>query len=223
MIEKIQLSNFDLKSIDDGQGSIAGYASVYDGVDTYGDTIIKGAYDDTARAAKPAMFYGHDHAALPIGRWTRLSPDEKGLYCEGVIDLSRESSLQVYKAVKSGCVTGLSVGIGLKRGSDYEFNPRGGRLIKHVSQIFEISVVAMPADNSARITDVKDVISNIQTVRDFEQYLRESGMSKSAALALCAKAKAVFAQCDAEEKNAALRAQIASRLDAINHTFNQEH
>ena len=108
MIEKIQFSNFDLKSVDDDKGMIAGYASVYDGVDSQGDTIMKGAYDDAARSARPAMFYGHDHAALPIGRWAMLQTDEKGLYCEGVIDLSRESGLQVYKAVKSGCVTGLS-------------------------------------------------------------------------------------------------------------------
>ena len=63
-------------------GRYAGYASVFGGVDTYGDTIIKGAFESTLRAnGKPKMFLDHDWG-LPIARIDVAKEDDHGLLIE---------------------------------------------------------------------------------------------------------------------------------------------
>ena len=37
-------------------GTFEGYASKWDGVDSYGDTILKGAFTDTLKATAPRCF-----------------------------------------------------------------------------------------------------------------------------------------------------------------------
>jgi hypothetical protein len=44
----LSLSSVDLKMEGDS-GRFTGYASVFGGVDSYGDTIVKGAYESTLR------------------------------------------------------------------------------------------------------------------------------------------------------------------------------
>ena len=75
----LSLSDVTLKLSGDA-GSFEGYASVFGGVDTYGDTIVKGAFDSTLRQnGLPKMFFGHDWG-MPIGKWTSAKEDDKGLY-----------------------------------------------------------------------------------------------------------------------------------------------
>ena len=55
----LSLNDVSLK-MEGETGKFSGYASVWNGVDSYGDTILKGAFETTLkRDGKPKMFYNH--------------------------------------------------------------------------------------------------------------------------------------------------------------------
>ncbi len=68
-----------------GDGAFAGYASVFGEVDLGKDVIERGAFRAslTERGAGGVrMLYQHDPNE-PIGAWTLIREDERGLYVEG--------------------------------------------------------------------------------------------------------------------------------------------
>lgn len=190
----LSLSDADIK-IDGGTGVFAGYASVFGGVDSYGDTILRGAYESTLRAnGKPKMFFNHDSYSLPIGKWLVAKEDEHGLFVEGELTLGNPQSDAIRAALKHGTVDGLSIGYYLKKG-DFDETEQG-RVIRKVSKLVEVSVVTFPADDAARVdlTNVKsEDIDGLETIRDFERFLRDAGgLSKGLAAALVNRAKIIF-------------------------------
>ena len=215
--KSLKLSDAELK-LDDERGTFAGYASVFGGVDSYGDTIVRGAYDYTLRTnGKPKMFFNHDAFALPIGKWTVAKEDEKGLWVEGELTAGNPQAEAVRAALKHGTVDGLSIGYYLKKG-DYDETDEG-RVIRRVSRLAEVSVVTFPADSAARIdtASVKaEDLDEVETIRDFERLLRDAaGLSKSAAAAIVARAKVVFGGRDARAEGAADETVILQRLQRI--------
>lgn len=198
-----------------GGYKFAGYASVFDGVDSYGDTILKGAFEETLKThGMPKMFYNHDWSGLPLGKYLSASEDSKGLYVEGELTQNMSLSEDVRAAMAHKTIDGLSIGGFLKKG-DYEETEKGRRITKW-SKLMEISPVVFPADSNARIDTVKgidfsEMIDEIKTIRDFETFLRDaSGFSKGATLALVARAKSVFSQWDAGENNEKANALLLS-------------
>lgn len=200
----LSLSDVDLKVDASGTGSFSGYASVFGGVDSYGDTIVKGAFESTLKAnGKPKMFLEHaafnlfngGAAGLPIGKWLAVKEDDKGLFVEGELTLGMSLSKDVHAAMMHGTLDGLSVG-GLVKKGDYD-ETETGRVIRRWSNLMEISPVAFPADKAARVEAVKsgsliEAIEEIKSMQDLERFLREAGgLSKAAAVALVAKTKAV--------------------------------
>lgn len=222
----LSLSNVSLK-MDGAAGKFAGYASVFGGVDSYGDTIVKGAFLDTLRTnGLPKMFWNHDWD-MPIGKWDVAREDDHGLWVEGTLTPGLSLSEDVKAALGHGTIDGLSIGGYLKRG-DYEENEDGRRITKWTS-LMEVSPVVFPADASARIdmSSIKSgellaLIDGIESIRDFESFLRDAGgLSKGAALALTARAKEVFAgrESQPEPTDAKALAQVADRLQRITAAF----
>lgn len=205
-----------------------GYASVFGGVDSYGDTIVSGAFKTTLnrRGAKGLkMGINHDLSAqLPIGRWLKASEDSKGLHVVGELTPGMGLADDVYAAMKHGTIDGLSIGF-LLRAGDYE-DSSTGRLIRKVSDLVEVSVVTFPADNAARVAEVKALdsldLDSIVSVRDFEKILRDAGFSRRLAEALVSRASVVFgqgepaesAEAKAQREVSELIAQFAQRASA---------
>lgn len=202
----LKLSDADLK-MDGDTGKFAGYASVFGGVDSYGDTIVAGAFASTLRNdGKPMMFLEHSWsswvasgaAAMPIGKWTKAAEDDHGLYVEGELTPGMSLAADVRAALKHGTLSGLSIG-GFVRKGDYD-DTESGRVIRKWSKLMEVSIVAMPADSAARVdgasvkgADLLDAINEIETIRDLESLLRDAaGLSKSGAAALVARAKSIL-------------------------------
>lgn len=216
----LRLEEAEIK-MDGETGKFSGYASVFGGVDSYGDTIIKGAFESSLRSGKPKMFFNHDWN-MPIGKWTKAKEDDKGLFVEGELTPGLSLSADVRAAMQHGTLDGLSIGGYLKKG-DYE-DTEGGRIIRKWSNLMEVSPVVFPADGAARIdiSSVKSVefsaeIEQIETLRDFEYFLRDaSGFSKGAAQALTARVKSLFNLRDAEEHDEMKRmAEILERIPKI--------
>jgi uncharacterized protein len=231
--KNLTLTEVDLKMDGDGAGRFSGYASVFGGVDSYGDTIVRGAFDYTLRThGKPKMFLEHaafngfasGAAGLPIGKYTAVKEDDHGLYVEGELTLDMSLAKDVHAAMKHGTLDGLSIG-GLVKKGDYE-DTEGGRVIRRWSKLLEISPVAFPADAAARVdiasvksSDWAEALTEIESVRDLERFLRDAGgLSKGAAAALVARAKLILvgegepAPADAEAKALAQLAERVNRL-----------
>ena len=209
--KSLSLNNCDIK-LDDDTGRFAGYASVFGGVDSYGDTIIKGAYEYTLKNnGKPKMFFNHDAYALPIGKWLTAKEDDHGLYVEGELTPGSAASEDVRAALKHGTVDGLSIGYRLKA-ADYEDLDSGGRVIKRVSLLAEVSVVTFPADTSARVdlASVKSDLDGMSTIKEFERFLRDAGgFSREAVKTILSRAKVLLNQRNADQLDEAKQEEAA--------------
>ena len=203
----LQLSNCEIKMQGEA-GKFSGYASVFGGVDSYGDTILRGAFAHTLSTnGLPKMFFGHQWGAMPIGKWTKAAEDERGLYVEGELTPGQSEASNVYAAMKHGTLDGLSIG-GFIQKDDYQESTEGGRIISRWSKLLEISPVTFPADGNARVNlasvkceDMAKTLEEISTIRDFERLLRDVGaFDQATAKQLVAKAKEVFKQRDVDEE-----------------------
>lgn len=185
--------------MDEAAGTFQGYASVFGGVDSYGDTIVRGAFDSTLRNnGKPKMFFNHEWG-MPIGKWLSVKEDDHGLLVQGELTPGLNLSAEVRAAMLHQTLDGLSIGGFIKKG-DYE-ETEGGRVIRKWSNLVEISPVVFPADAAARVDlgSVKgealtEAIQGLSSIREIEDFLRDAGsFSKGAAVALVARAKVVMA------------------------------
>jgi len=165
-----------------------GYASVFGGVDSYNDTIVKGAYADTLKSRQRPIRMRWNHFGPVIGKFNEIFEDSKGLMVAGELTPGHSVAADVYASMKHGAVDGLSIGYYVK-----DYSMRGNiRELKKI-ELIEISVVEEPADLGAKVTGVKaddDLIDQILTLKDAEALLREAGgFSKAAATAFVSRIK----------------------------------
>jgi uncharacterized protein len=137
-----------------GDGTFSGYASVFGEVDLGKDTIERGAFANSLverSASGVRMLYQHDPNE-PIGRWTTIREDSRGLYVEGVLSAGVARAREVFALMKSGALDGLSIGF---RTVKARSEPKTGvrRILE--ADLWEISVVTFPMLPSARVSDVK--------------------------------------------------------------------
>jgi HK97 family phage prohead protease len=189
----LQLNDSQIKFAGNN-ATFKGYASVFNGVDSYGDTIIPGAFKGVIASGKmPKMFENHKSWELPIGKWISIEEDTKGLLVEGEFTPNHPRAEMVRASMLHGTMDGLSIGFRMSSG-DFE-EEKGRRTIKNISELIEISPVTFPADEAARVdlTSVKSELDTIQTITDLEAFLREAGgFSKGLAVAVLARAKHVI-------------------------------
>ena len=206
------------------EGTVEGYASVFGGIDSYGDTIEPNAYDNVIKSGKmPLMFYQHDRWGIPIGRWEEMSVDSKGLKVKGKLNLELTEAKDVYSALKFGSLNGMSIGFRLND-RDYEYDDDNICHIKNISELLEISIVNFPADKNALISGVKadkEDLEILHDIRDCERYLRDLGCSKKMAQSLISVIKTAKSQnvSDSQEEEKAKMAadfvKIQQKLDLI--------
>lgn len=200
------------------EGSIEGYASVFGGVDSYGDTIEKTAFDNVIKSGqKPLMFYQHNRWSIPIGVWEEMSVDEKGLKVKGRLNLELEEAREVYSALKFGSLNGMSIGFRMKD-KDYEYDDEDICHIKNISELLEISIVNFPADKEARIDNVKSEDRDLSDIRDCEHYLRDLGISKKMAQKLISVIKTAKSAVSDSQKSE--DAKLAAELEKIQQKLN---
>jgi HK97 family phage prohead protease len=165
-------------------GSIEGYASVFGVRDSYDDVIAKGAFLNTIAKHKeagtmPAMLWQHD-ASQPIGVWTEMREDDKGLFIKGQLALETRQGAEAYVLVKMGAINGMSIGFIAVPGTSV-YKDDGVRVLNEID-LWENSLVTFPANEKARVTSVKSG-SDLATPKDAERILRDAGFSKSEATA----------------------------------------
>lgn len=214
------LDSLELKF--DGEGRFEGYASVFNGVDAYGDTIIPGAYKKTIKrkAGDRQIRMRWNHFGPVIGKWIDMSEDEKGLYVKGELTPGHSVAKDVYASMKHGAVSGMSIGYIARSARE---KADGGRELKEIDLI-EISVVEDPADLGARITGMKAVINELEDLKDIEGWLRDAaGLSREDATALVSRVKSLSHRDDAPNKldTSNQTAELIARLTLHSHIIKQ--
>jgi len=137
------------------KGLIAGYASLFNVMDRVRDRVAKGAFMKSLRASKilgkmPKMLWQHDFNQ-PIGVWTRIFEDDRGLYAEGRLTLGVPRADQAYLLLQEGAIDGLSIGfrpVLAKQDKDCKI-----RTLIDVD-LMEISLVTLGANPKATVSMV---------------------------------------------------------------------
>lgn len=156
----MKTKHFELKvkSDDIEEGIIGGYASVFGNVDSYGDIVVKGAFSRflselRAKGKVISVFYGHnmEDPKANIGWVTELREDDHGLWFKAQLDLSGDTyGRLVYAQLKDGRLDSLSFGFSVVDSA----NTDAGYELRDL-ELYEISVVPIPANQEALVTEVK--------------------------------------------------------------------
>ena len=135
-------------------GVFVGYASLFGAVDTGGDMVMAGAFARSLMkrgAAGVKMLWQHQ-AAEPIGVWTSIVEDARGLRVEGRLDLSVARAREALSLMRKGAIDGLSIGFRTLRAATDKSS--GVRRLQEVD-LWEISIVTFPMLPQARVGAVK--------------------------------------------------------------------
>lgn len=170
-----------------------GYGSVWGRTDTYGDTVLPGAFTESLKARKPMMFFGHNPGRVP-GKWISSKEDDKGLKLRGQLTPGHSEGADLEASLRHQSLSGLSIG-GYTTEAKW-IEEEGDIIGRDISKfdLFEVSVVSMPAENEARIdgASIKSVLDQCESISDFEDLLREvAGFSKSTATAFVARMRRI--------------------------------
>jgi len=203
-------------------GSFEGYASMFNGIDSYNDTILPGAYKETiANRKRPvAMFFNHvsRRADMPakIGVYDHLEEDSYGLKVKGRLTLGHPTADAILASMKNGTISGLSIGYRVPEGG----SEKAGKIrkLKRIDLV-EVSIVDDPADLGALIDrgSIKSTVDEIKTLADAEALLRDVGQfSANAATDFVSKLRAVIQReaGDTGTKGSAL-AGVLSELNSF--------
>jgi uncharacterized protein len=194
-------------------GTVEGYGSMFGVRDAYDDVIAAGAFADSLAAHRkagtmPAMLWQHS-SSEPIGIWTEMAEDAKGLKIKGQLALATARGKEAHELLKMGALNGLSIGFVSKQWA-YERESEIRTLTE--IELWEVSLVTFPANQAARVTNVKAAdIAELKSIRQLERALRDAGLSEGSAKAFVAAAKRIaLDERDAHEAAAAMKA--ADRL-----------
>lgn len=149
----------ELKAADGGGWEVAGYASTFGGEpDSYGDIVVRGAFDESLAKRKTRLLWQHD-LGEPIGKQLSLSEDEHGLFGRWSI-LPTDTGTKAHTLLGAELIDSLSIGF---VPVETEYREDGVRLLKK-ADLYEVSLVTIPANSNAVITSFKSDIPTHQQV-----------------------------------------------------------
>ena len=151
--------SFELKANE--AGSISGFFSTYDKEpDSYGDIIDPGAFTETIKKREESghpfpLCWNHDFSAV-IGAVDSVKDTEKGPFIEAHF-LDTQLAQDVRKMLQSGAVYQFSFAYDIlgNRAPTQEEQEKGVTNVLTKVDVFEISVVTVPANQNAVATEVK--------------------------------------------------------------------
>jgi Escherichia/Staphylococcus phage prohead protease len=144
-----------VKALDE-RGVFSGYASVFGALDQQNEIVAPGAFARSLQQWRkqqrlPAMLWMHD-PTQPVGLWLLVKEDSNGLLVEGRLAVRTQKGAEAYELLKMGALTGLSIGYRVV--ASRVDAAKKARVLTDVD-LFEISLVTFPANDAARVSDVK--------------------------------------------------------------------
>lgn len=209
----------DLKATGDN-GVIEGYGSVFGVVDDWDDVVAKGAFtaslaEHKAAGTMPAMLWQHE-SDEPIGVWTEMVEDDKGLRVKGQLCLDTARGKEAYALLKMGALNGLSIGFVTVPGTS-RYNDEGVRIVTQV-ELWEVSLVTFQANKAATVTNIKAAPEDMAAPKDAERILRDAGFSKAGATAFVSRVMRMGEERrDAVDSTAKAMAAAQRLLSSLTH------
>ena len=153
--------SFQLKV--DETGKIAGFFSTYEKIpDSYGDIIEPGAFTGTIKRRRESghpfpICFNHDFSSV-IGA-CEVTEEEKGPFMDGDF-IDTQLAQDVRKMIKSGAIYQFSFAYDIlnSRKPTKEEAEAGVGLVLTELEVYEVSVVTVPANQNAVITDIKSAM-----------------------------------------------------------------
>lgn len=166
----------------DTTGEFSGHAAAFGNIDSHQDVIRPGAFaasiaSHKAAGTMPPLLWSHNQAK-PVGKILALSEDQKGLLIHGKLNLSTTAGRDAYGHVKGGDTSGMSIGYQVPPGG-LVHGRNGVRTLQRLS-LHEVSIVTLPSNEFARISEVKSV-KTLASAAELERLLRDAGLSRRAA------------------------------------------
>lgn len=164
------------------EGTVEGYAATFDRIpDAYGDVIKQGAFADTLKAweqnGKPIpLLYGHstEDPAYNIGKVVEAHEDGKGLYVVAEFDEENEKAQYVRKLVKEGRLWQFSFAYEVLDGGSVELEDGTEAYELRKMNLFEVSLVQIPANQRAVVTGVKEAPAEAVEAKDAPEPIAEN-------------------------------------------------
>ena len=192
-----------IKSVSE-TGEFSGYGSVFGVKDSYGDVVVPGAFTESledwqSKSAMPAMLWQHD-TSEPIGVYTAMKEDESGLVVEGRLLIDDDPlAKRAHAHLKAGSISGLSIGYSLAE-NGYHWDKDKQAFVLTKIDLWEVSLVTFPANDEARVQDVKRALTVGETPQPklVERVLRDAGFTRQQAKTFMAKGYGALNQRDAD-------------------------
>jgi HK97 family phage prohead protease len=185
MLNETKFARTDLAV--EADGTFAGYASLFGKPDLGRDVVLPGAF--AASLAKRGaggikMLFQHD-PNQPIGVWSEVREDGRGLFVKGRLTAGVARAREVLSLMRAGALDGLSIGYRTVRGRTDQ--KTGIRSLIEVD-LWEISVVTFPMLPEARVSSVKSVrdrgrlVASIRAATRALTRVNDSGGARSRAM-----------------------------------------
>lgn len=131
----------------DADGRFAGYASVFNKLDSGGDIVLPGAFAKSLarKRGRIRLLFQHDPKE-PVGIWESMAEDSHGLFVTGRLVPGVPRSDALRRLIENGALDGLSIGFRTVKASR-----RDGNRLLHEIDLYEVSIVTFPMMEEARI------------------------------------------------------------------------
>lgn len=169
-MKEIRTKQVDIKALEENNDyHFSGYLATFGNVDRGGDITEKGCFANALLKSTTYPFcFNHDKSNV-LGKLDAIE-DDKGLFVKGLFNLNDPFAVKCHDLMKMGALNTLSYGYIVE---DYEpvnpSEPFGGWRLKSVD-LLEGSLVTVPMNEQAIITDVKSLFSG----GDLKEELKET-------------------------------------------------
>lgn len=169
---------------DTSSGEFTCYANTKHNKDHAGDRAMNGCYTKSIeshmkKGTMPKMLWSHNPSLLPVGAYTKMSEDAKGLKMTGKL-----SATTMGKDIKiladDNALDSFSIGY---REIDSKYNHDTGTNDLYELDIKEVSWVNFACNEESLLQEMKSHIEDgeLPTKRELQKLLRNNGLSKSQA------------------------------------------
>lgn len=187
-----------------GERTFSCYGNVKGNIDHALDRVVDGAYRDSIASHKaagtmPKFFWMHNPWDTPVGVWTAMEEDSKGLYLEGKFSNTPKGN-ELYELYKDNALDSFSIGY---RVNDEKWNNTLGcnDLIK--IDVREISAVTFACNEESRLVEIKSKLGEgkVLTKAELRELLESvpAGLSKRQIERITADYKPSGDEIDLEE------------------------
>lgn len=153
---EVERKSFRVEAKADAEpGTFRGYMSVWGNVDSYGDVMVRGAFDASIKTrGLPMLSWEHEWREGPIGVLTETGDDDKGQWVEGRIFTDSDLPRRVHESMKAGGIGEMSFAFLPKETTTETQEGEEVRLVKAVDWL-EAAIVVKGANDEAKLIAVR--------------------------------------------------------------------